>query len=210
MPERIELHERDGVVTLRCDGWELMSSRAHHSEQALAALACQRLPGAPTILIGGLGLGYTLRAVLDRAPAAAHVVVAELLPEVIAWNRGRLGHLAGHPLDDPRVSVACADVAALLRTTAQASVDAILLDVDNGPEAVMFPANASLYDADGLDLMRRTLRPNGVLAVWSADRSPRFEQALSAAGFAWEAHDIQARAAPDDPLHTIYLASVMT
>ncbi|HVB69299.1 MAG TPA: hypothetical protein VNE67_15740 [Acetobacteraceae bacterium] len=225
------LRERAGCVELRCNGWELMSNRAHHSETALAVLACAWIAQAewgrgegeqhvlsaraecgiaasagPCVLIGGLGFGYTVRAALDHLPGAARVVVAEMVPEIIAWNRGPLAPLAGHPLADPRASVACTDIAALLRSAAPASFDAILLDTDNGPDAVMLAGNAALYGPENLRLIRRALRPAGVLAVWSADRSPRFAHALHGAGFQWEAHDVPARGGADDPRHTIYLA----
>ena len=201
------LRERAGCIELRCNGWDLMSNRAHHSEEALAALACSRIVAtAPSVLIGGLGFGYTLRAVLDHLPPDGHVVVAELLPEVIAWNRGPLAPLAGHPLDDPRVTVACADILNLVRATAAARFDAILLDTDNGPDAVMLAGNATLYAEEGLHWLRRALRPHGTLAVWSADRSPGFAARLRAAFAHAEAHDVPARGDPDDPLHTIYLA----
>lgn len=201
------LRERAGCIELRCNGWDLMSNRAHHSEEALAAFACARLTSpAPAILIGGLGFGYTLRAVLDRAPPSARMTVAELIPEIIAWNRGPLAALAGHPLEDPRVTVACTDVAALLDTSDRSEFHAILLDTDNGPDAVMLPDNAGLYAAEGLTRIRRALHPDGVLAVWSADRSPAFAAALRAAGFHHQAQDVPARGGADDPLHTIYLA----
>jgi spermidine synthase len=201
------LRERAGTVELRCNGWDLMSNRAHYSEEALAALGCAQLTAtAPRVLIGGLGFGYTVRAALDRLPCVARIVLAELLPELIAWNRGPLARFAGHPLADRRVAVICADIAAVLRDADPASFDAILLDTDNGPEAVTLPGNATLYGPDGLRAVRRALRPGGVLAVWSADRSPCFERSLHDAGFRWCARDVPARGAPGDPLHTIYLA----
>jgi spermidine synthase len=132
--------------------------------------------------------------------------VAEKLPEIIAWNRGPLAQYAGRPLDDPRVMVCCADIAARLHAAEPASFDAILLDTDNGPDAVMLAGNLALYEPEGLRLVRQTLRPTGTLAVWSADPSPRFERNLRSVGFAWRTHAIPARGAPDDPLHTIYLA----
>jgi spermidine synthase len=204
----LSLRERAGHVELRCNGWELMSNRAHQSEEALAILACAQITAtAPRVLIGGLGFGYTLSAALRHLPESARVTVAELLPEVIAWNRGPLAAFAGHPLTDPRVSVACADITALLSAAAEpASFDAILLDTDNGPDAVMLAANASLYRPETLRLIHRALRPAGILAVWSADPSPRFEHNLRGAGFQWRSQDVPARGAPDDPLHTIYLA----
>ena len=209
--DELVLRERAGCVELRCNGWDLMSNRAHHSEEELAILACETIPRlgterAPHVLLGGLGLGYTLRAALDHLPETARVTVAELLPEIIALNRGPLAPFAGNPLADPRVSVACTDIAALLRAAAPAAFDAILLDTDNGPESVMLQGNAALYQADSLRLIRRALRPAGTLAVWSADRSPRFESTLRDAGFHYLTHDVPARGAPDDPLHTIYLA----
>lgn len=201
------LRERAGTIELRCNGWDLMSNRAHYSEEALAALACPHVASAePVVLIGGLGFGYTLRAVLDRLPPAARITVAEILPDIIAWNRGMLSALAGHPLADRRVTVANADIGALLSATAPSRFDAILLDIDNGPDAIMLSGNAPLYAAAGIAQIRRALRPHGVLAVWSADRSPAFAARLRAAGFRQEAHDVPARGAPDDPLHTIYLA----
>ncbi len=213
------LRERAGCLELRCNGWELMSNRAHYSEERLAALACEHIglrtgdshvrtaePHVPHVLIGGLGLGFTLRAALDCLPQSARVTVAELLPEIIAWNHGVLAPLTGHPLIDPRVSVACADIAALLQAAAPATFDAILLDTDNGPESVMLSRNDALYHPKTLRLIRRVLRPAGPLAVWSADPSPRFEDHLRSAGFQWSAHGVPARGSPDDPLHTIYLA----
>jgi SAM-dependent methyltransferase len=217
--DELVLRERAGCIELRCNGWELMSNRAHHSEERLAALACEHIGlrtgdrrdptlahPAPHVLIGGLGLGFTLRAALDCLPHSARVTVAELLPEIIAWNHEVLAPLTGHPLKDPRVSVACTDIATLLQAASPATFDAIVLDTDNGPESVMLAGNDALYRPETLRLIRRVLRPGGSLAVWSADPSPRFEHDLRSAGFRWSAHDVPARGAPDDPLHTIYLA----
>ncbi len=197
------LRRRAGIYEIRCDGWDLMSNRAHHSEQTLARLGCDGLAGAPRVLIGGLGMGYTLRAALDALPAAARVTVAELFAQVVDWNRGPLAILAGRPLDDARVAVRRADVAALLDG---AAFDAILLDVDNGPDAAMLAGNAALYTAEGLHRLRAALSPGGRLAVWSADPSPRFEARMTACGLDWRRTDVPARGAPDDPLHTLYVA----
>jgi spermidine synthase len=202
--DELVLRARAGVFEIRCNGWELMSNRAHHSESALARLGCARLVGAARLLIGGLGMGYTLRAALDVLDASARVVVAELLPEVVAWNRDTLAPLAGRPLADARVSVDCRDVAAVLGER-RGGFDAVLLDVDNGPDAVMLPGNHKLYGAAGLALLRAALRPGGVLGVWSADRSAGFEAALTAGGWRWTATEVPARGGADDPRHTIYL-----
>ena len=203
--DELVLRERAGTFEIRCNGWDLMSNRAHYSEQWMAGTACKRLPtGRPRVLIGGLGMGFTLRAALDVLPAAAQVVVAELLPEIIAWNRGVLALLAHRPLEDPRVYAVCADVADVLQPD---SFDAILLDVDNGPDAVMLRNNASLYAPKGVQQMQRALRHGGVLAVWSASPSPLFEQILREAGLLWDRTDVPARGTEGDPLHSIYRAT---
>jgi spermidine synthase len=203
MPDGGELALRhcNGIFEIRCDGWELMSNRAHRSEAALARLGCAGLPGAPRVLIGGLGMGFTLRAALDALPDSARVVVAELVPDIIEWNRGRLAALAGRPLDDSRVAVHCGDVAELLAS----SFDAILLDIDNGPATPVYRCPTPLYQHDGLAALRRSLAAGGVLAVWSADRCGEFETALSESGFAWRAVDVSVRD-DDGPSHTVYLA----
>jgi spermidine synthase len=204
--ERLVLRRRGGMFEIRCGGWELMSSRAHHSEQVMARLVGARLAvAAPRVLIGGLGMGYTLRAMLDSLPAAAGVVVAELFAEVVAWNRGPLADLARRPLDDARVSVRCGDVAGLLEA---GGFDAVLLDIDNGPGAVMLAGNRALYAAEGLRRVGAALRPAGVLAVWSADPSAPFERALDAAGLVWDRVAVAARGVAGDPEHVIYLAGL--
>jgi spermidine synthase len=197
------LRRRGGIFEIRCDGWDLMSNRAHHSEQTLGRLACAGLTGAPRVLIGGLGMGYTLRAALDALPEAACVTVAEMFAQVVDWNRGPLATLASRPLDDARVAVRRADVATLLNG---AAFDAILLDVDNGPDAAMLARNATLYTTEGLHRLRAALTPGGRLAVWSADPSPRFEALMTECGLDWQRTDVPARGAPDDPLHTLYMA----
>jgi predicted membrane-bound spermidine synthase len=203
--DKLVLRQRAGLIEIRCNGWELMANRAHYSEAALAALVCERLSGdAPRILIGGLGLGYTLRAALDRLPASAVVMVAELLPAVIEWNRGVVGSLAGHPLDDRRVSVAAADV--IDQCHPAANFAAILLDVDNGPGAIMLRRNRRIYAHEGLQRLRAALAPSGILGVWSADPAPRFGYRLRSAGFDCQSIDVPARGDPSDPHHTIYLA----
>jgi spermidine synthase len=203
----ISLRCRDGIYEIRINGWELMSNRAHRSEEALAALTCTELGDAARVLLGGLGLGYSLRAALDCLPADALVMVAELLPALVEWNRGVLGKLAGHPLRDPRVALRIGDVGAII-DAAETAFDAILLDVDNGPQPLTDQGNQRLYGPDGLAAARRALRPGGVLAVWSADPAPAFEQALAAAGFTAESVEVSPRGTPDGPMHTILLGKL--
>lgn len=200
------LRRHGDTFEIRCNGSELMSNRAHYSEETLGRLAAEHVHGpSPAMLIGGLGMGYTLRAALDALPPDARVMVAELLPQIVDWNRRHLAGLAGDPLTDRRITVVCRDVADLLRD-ASAGFDAIVLDVDNGPGALSMGRNRSLYTADGLRLIQRALRPSGILAVWAADPWPPFEQALRDAGLRWRADRVPARGLPGDPEHTIYRA----
>lgn len=165
-------------------GQVLMSSRTHDSEESLAVLGCARAQAlaSPCVLVGGLGMGFTLRAALDILPAAATVVLAELVPAVVNWNRGPLGALANHPLHDPRVRIEEGDVGRCLRASTD-RFDAVLLDVDNGPAALTSSSNHALYSARGIAALRRSLRPGGVLAVWSARADRAFEARLHAGGF---------------------------
>lgn len=191
---------------IQAGGQSLMSSRAHGSEDALAALGCGRaraLP-RPAVLIGGLGMGFTLRAALDALPPAARVVVAELIPAVVEWNEGELGDLAGRPLGDPRVEIALSDVGEVLRAS-PSRFDAILLDVDNGPAAMATASNAGLYGSRGLAAAREALRPGGTLAVWSAFDDRRFERRLGAAGFTVGRERVRSRPGGGSR-HTILLA----
>jgi spermidine synthase len=167
---------------VRVGGMILMSSSAHHSEEALAARAIERAGEANTILVGGLGLGFTLRAVLDRVSPNAQVTVAELLPSLVEWNRQYFGPLAQHPLDDPRCQVVVGDVLELIQRS-RTTFDVILLDVDNGPMALSHPRNQRIYSDYGLRASRAVLSSNGVLAIWSASPSARFERSLARAGF---------------------------
>lgn len=200
------LYRRGGEFLIRVDGRELMSSRAHGSEDQLARLACEGMAGAssPRVLIGGLGLGYTLRAALDVLPTAALVDVTEIVPAVVEWNRGLVGTLAGRPLDDPRVNVMVEDVGERMRLAGE-RYDAIVLDVDNGPAALTRKANHGLYIESGLATAKRSLRVGGVLAVWSADPDVRFERRLVRAGFAVETHSVPARGSGGGPRHTVFL-----
>ena len=205
--EELVLRFRGGVYEIRCNGWDLMSNRAHASEQTMARLALAEIAAreSPRVLIGGLGMGFTLRAALDVAPAHTAIEVAELTPAIVAWNRGPLAPLAGRPLDDSRALVRVVDVRDAL-AAAPGRYDAILLDTDNGPGAVMVAGNARLYLREGLDLTRRALAPGGVLAYWSADRSEAFEGLLDACGLDWRVVETPAREGRDRPLHAIYLA----
>ena len=197
-------HDREYVIM--ADGKSLMSSRMHGSEQALATLALRGLGAtAPSVLIGGLGMGFTLRAALDALPGEATVLVAELVPAVVEWNRGPLAPLAGEPLRDRRVTVEIGDVAAIL-STARERFDAVLLDVDNGPDAFTAATNAGLYGDQGLAAARDALKPGGVLAVWSAWEQRRFEQRLRYAGFDVRVERVRARLEKGGPKHTIFLA----
>jgi spermidine synthase len=200
------LHERDGVFTIRVGGLELMSSRAHGSEERMAELVLDRLGReAADVLVGGLGMGFTLRAVLDLASRATTVTVAELLPAIVRWNREHLGHLAGAPLDDPRVSLVENDVGLVIRERPK-SFDCILLDVDNGPAALTDRRNEALYGARGLADARRSLRPGGVLAVWSASPDQSFEKTLARVGFEVGTATALARRGAKGPKHTIFIA----
>ncbi|WP_216319136.1 spermidine synthase [Deinococcus aestuarii] len=189
---------------------ELMNSRQHASEDALAHLACAAVAGRaqPQVLVGGLGMGFTLAAALGTLGPAGVVTVAELVPEVVEWNKGPLGECAGYPLNDPRTRVHLGDVAELLRR-GQGAYDAVLLDVDNGPEGMTHHGNDWLYSPQGLAAARRTLRPGGVLAVWSATPEPRFTTRLNRAGFRVEVHTVRARPGKGAH-HTIWLAHAGT
>lgn len=166
------------------DHTELMSTRASASEEALATMTCERLAQrtAPELLIGGYGMGYTLRAALGVLGSDANVTVAELVPEIITWARGPMKQLTAGCLDDPRVLLVNDDVAMLI-DAACAGYDAILLDVDNGPEGITRRVNDHIYAAHGLEAARRALKPGGILAVWSAGTDAPFVQRLEDAGF---------------------------
>jgi spermidine synthase len=197
-------HPSECVILI--NGQVLMSSRMHGSEDALAVLGCQRARTLtrPRVLVGGLGMGFTLRAALDILPPTALVVVAELVPAILEWNRGPLGMLAGRPLDDPRVCIEERDVAATMLSN-RGRFDAVLIDVDNGPRALTASSNGALYDGDGIALARSSLRPGGVLAVWSAGDDLRFEQRLRAAGFTVQRERVSSRL-KTGPRHTILAA----
>ncbi len=204
----MNLTVRDGEYVILVNGKTLMSSRLHGSEEALARAACQNLADkrAPNVLVGGLGMGYTLRATLDLLSADASVTIAELVPAVIEWNRGPLGSLAEHPLNDPRVVVSVQDVAATLRERAD-YFDAILLDVDNGPTAFTTDANHSLYANSGVAAAYASLKADGTFAVWSAWEDRKFEHRLRFHGFSVEARNERSRSKKGGALHTIFIGS---
>jgi spermidine synthase len=178
----------------------------HGSEEALATFACRqaRTLEQPRVLIGGLGMGFTLRAALDLLPPDAVVVVAEMVPAVVEWNRGLLGPLAGQPLEDTRVRVEIDDIAITLRSRS-GQFDAVLLDVDNGPTAFTTSNNAGLYDDRGIAAAFAALKMDGVLAVWSAREDRKFEQRLRHGRFAVEVERVRGRLKKGGPCHTIFL-----
>jgi len=175
----IELYQHDRDFLIKINGQDLMSSRQHESELELARLGCAHLVGskAPSILIGGLGLGYTLRQVLDMLSPNSKVVVSELLSSVVEWNREFLGELNGRLLENERVDLKTGDVVSLI-SRSRGKFDAILLDIDNGPSAMTSSANSRLYSYEGIMACRHALREHGCLAVWSAEPSKKFERLL--------------------------------
>jgi spermidine synthase len=202
----LTLFRRDGDYALHAGGAELMSTRRFHSEEQLAERACLPLRGIPrpSVLIGGLGFGFTLRAALRLLPPEARVVVVEIVPEIIAWNRDPRYGLAGEALADPRVEVRCDDVANVLGQR-RGSFDAVILDVDNGAEALTTGGNAALYRRRGVRLAVESLRPGGRLAYWSASDEPRFAALLRDAGLSVERVRVRAHAT-SGPRHTLLLA----
>lgn len=188
------LVRQSGNLVVYVRDLSLMSSRVHGSEEVMAERFCTPLRTKPgvRVLVGGLGMGFTLRAALDALGPDAVVVVSELMPALVEWNRGPLGPLAGHPLDDPRVELVIGDVAVLLRASRR-SFDVILLDVDNGPEAFTTAHNDWLYSRNGLGSIRSALRPGGHVVIWSAFPAPAFVGQLHAAGFHAEAMPVRAR-----------------
>lgn len=203
------LARRGDEWVVRNDGRVLMSSRQHGSEDALASLALARVAragGARTVLVGGLGLGYTLRATLDRIGPDARAVVAEISPALVAWNRGPVAHLAGNPLDDPRTRLQVGDVADRI-AEANGAFDAILLDVDNSPSSMVLPANDRLYGPRGVKACAGALAGGGVLAVWSAGPDDRYLERLEAAGLDARAVTVPARGpGGGGARHVVFLA----
>ncbi|HEX5514570.1 MAG TPA: hypothetical protein VFY81_09265 [Gammaproteobacteria bacterium] len=204
----LRLLRRGEEFSIRIAGrGELMNSRLHGSEDALAELGCARVAARPQprVLIGGLGMGFTLAAALRSLNETAEVVVAELVPAVVEWNRGDLGQHAGHPLQDPRVQVHVGDVGRLLRKEKR-GFDAVLLDVDNGPEGLTHTDNDWLYSLAGLASAFAALRPQGVLGVWSAGPCRAFTERLRQTGFDIEEVVVRAHRGKG-ARHTIWLAA---
>lgn len=199
-------HGRDFIIMLGRD--ELMGTRMQFSEEQLAKLTIAQLRAkAPRVLIGGYGMGFTYRAALDAVGREGRVVVAEIVPEILDWARGGLAALTGDCLEDPRGTVELRDVADLIEEAGPGEgYDAILLDVDNGPDGIVRADNDRLYTCTGLAKAREALRPGGILAVWSAAPDPAFTRRLKDAGFAVEAREVRARPNNKGPRHTIWFA----
>ncbi len=204
----LKLSQRAEEFSIRLSGvrGELMNSRVHGSEEALAELSCERLKSVADarVLVGGLGMGFTLAAALKSMPPSAQVTVAELIPEVVEWNRGPLGDCAGQPLHDSRTQVHIGDVTELL-INKKPDYDAILLDVDNGPEGLTRDDNHWLYSLEGLNAIYKKLHPEGILAIWSAGPDPLFTIRLKKSRFNVSMHTVRARKGKVS-CHTIWLA----
>ena len=205
----LALTRRDREYVILANGKSLMSSRMHGSEEALATIVCRHVEerDAPCVLVGGLGMGFTLRATLDALPTAASVIVAELLPTVVEWNRNVLAALADHPLKDRRVEVIVGDVADTIASSRD-RFDAVLLDVDNGPDAFTATGNDRLYGDAGLAAIKRSLKSGGIVGVWSAWESRKFQQRLRYAGFDVKVEHVRARLKKGGPHHTIFLGRI--
>jgi len=204
----LRLKQRGAEFSIMLGQNELMNSRLSGSEEALATIACERIRDrkAPRILIGGLGMGFTLRAALAALGPAARIVVAELVPAVVAWARGPMAEVFADSLTDPRVSIREADVGHLIRSEASA-FDAILLDVDNGPEGLTRKSNDALYSSAGLSAAYAALRPGGVLAVWSSGPNAAFSKRLRAADFDVNEVAVRATGRGGGARHVIWIAT---
>jgi spermidine synthase len=204
----LRLMRRDTEFSIKLGSNELMNSRLNATEQALATIACEKIRtrARPKILIGGLGMGFTLRAALVVLGKQAQIVVAELVPAVVAWARGPMAKLFGDSLTDPRVRIRETDVGDLIRA-ARSDYDAILLDVDNGPNGITRAANDALYNREGLATAFAALRPGGVLAVWSSAPDANFTARLRAAGFAVVENPVRAKGPQGGAQHFIWTAA---
>ena len=204
----LQLYQRGDDFFISLAGKELMNSRMHGSEAVLAELACRPIADRPRarVLVGGLGMGYTLAAALSVLRDDARVIVAELVPAVVRWNRSVLGGLAGHPLDDKRVTVQEYDVCILLQN-GQKGFDAVMLDVDNNPRSMTQKSNDWLYSDIGLSVICLALRRQGVLTVWSAAPDSAFKLRLRNAGFMVQEKTVSARGSGKGGRHTIWVAT---
>ena len=204
--DTIILRQRGDVFDIRFNGWELMSSSNSVSEATLARVVCSQIrEESPTILIGGLGMGYTLRAVLDAVGREAKITVCELLNDVIGWNRGALAPLAAFPLNDARVDVRNVSVVDVIRERGHV-FDAILLDTDNGPDFIFRRSNRVLYEAEGLACISRILGHDGVVGFWSSTESAKFEAALDSIDWQWQRLRVHLAVQGRDIFHVIYMA----
>ncbi len=202
------LYQHDGDFAIKVNGQQLMSSRQHELELALARLGCAHLlkREAPRVLIGGLGMGYSLRQTLDMLGQDAKVIVSELLAPVVDWNHEFLGELNGQPLEDKRTEISIGDIFLLL-CNSMGSFDAILLDVDNGPNAISDSGNDQLYTEAGIEVCRRALRKGGCLAIWSAEPSKDFEQLLMSCNFHVRRYKVPAYKGSKRKSHFIWVAA---
>ncbi len=206
--QQLLLQERDGVFVVRSGGRELMSSAHHHSEEAMSRIGLEGVRASrPVVLIGGLGLGYTLRAALDAMPAGGRAVVAEISPAIVEWNRTFVAELAGRPLEDPRVEVAVDDVAEVMRRT-PGGFDCILLDVDNGPSAMSAQRNQRLFEAHGVSVIKAALRPGGVVVIWSAGPDAKLVKLMGQAGLEPHVERSAARPGASATPHVLFVGKL--
>lgn len=208
--DEILLRRRSDIFEIRFNGLELMSNLNHQSEGSLATRALWLYGNKPaTVLIGGLGMGFTLRAALDLLDSTSRIVVSELIPEIVEWSRGPLGLLAGQPLQDSRVELCVADVMEILEENPD-TFDVILMDTDNGPDFTVREVNDRLYERRGLAAVRNALRPGGIAAFWSATISEPFQRNLAAESWRCHREDIQLIGGRSDAFHHIYFARADT
>lgn len=206
--QQLVLQERDGVFVVRSGGRELMSSAHHHSEEVMSRIGLEAVRASrPVVLIGGLGLGYTVRAALEVLPRGGRVVVAEISPAVVEWNRTFVADLAGRPLEDPRVEVVVEDVAEVIRRQ-RAGFDCILLDIDNGPSAVTAQRNQRLFELTGIASIIGALRPGGVVVIWSAGPDAKLQKLLGQAGLQVHVERSAARAGTAATPHVLFVGKL--
>ncbi|CAD7341968.1 spermidine synthase [Sphingomonadales bacterium 56] len=204
---RLRLLRRGQDYSIRFGNNELMGNQVRHSEEALATLTCQRVTeGDARVLIGGLGMGFTLGAALRSLPPTAEIMVTELIPEIVNWAKGPLSHLFHDYLSDPRVVLELADVHDVI-ASAEARFDAIMLDVDNGPDGLIHLANERLYCNWGLRTAHAALKPGGILAIWSAYSDDAFVARLESNGFDVDEVEVAAVVDGENTIHTVWLAS---